>query len=269
MRFYEVEDYREIIRHYIGSLSNKGRGELTRIAKKISVNTTLISQIMSGSKDFTYEQGYQVANHIGLNELEMEYFVILIQISRAGTVELKKFFGKRKSAIQKEALKLEKHYIYDKKLTDQEKATYYSSWLYSAARLFASTNQTEGVFIDELAQRFSISQNKATEIIKFLTQIGLCEEKNARFRMTTDSIFLDRNSPHLSKHHSNWRIKAIQKIETLSENEMLFTCPMSISKKDFELIREQLAMQLKKISKTIKDSPSEEVACLNIDLFWI
>jgi len=50
---------------------------------------------------------------------------------------------------------------------------------------------------------------------------------------------------------------------------MMFTSPVSLSREDFVKIRESLAGLLKSISQTVKDSPEEDIACLNIDFFWI
>lgn len=69
------------------------------------------------------------------------------------------------------------------------------------------------------------------------------------------------------KHHTNWRMKAIQKMDTRAKEELYFTAPMSIAKKDFELIREKLNVALKDIVDIAKESAAEEVVCLNIDFF--
>jgi hypothetical protein len=50
---------------------------------------------------------------------------------------------------------------------------------------------------------------------------------------------------------------------------MMYTGQVSLSKEDFERIRETLSDALKDIMKTVKDSPADEVACLNIDWFWL
>jgi hypothetical protein len=47
----------------------------------------------------------------------------------------------------------------------------------------------------------------------------------------------------------------------------MFTCPVALSKKDFVVFREQLAALIKSFYDLTKTSPSEELACLNVD--WI
>ncbi len=63
-------------------------------------------------------------------------------------------------------------------------------------------------------------------------------------------------------------MRAIQKGEKLSEQEMMFTGPVSLSKKDFKILREKIVLFIKDYLEIVRDSPAEEVACLNIDFFW-
>jgi len=42
---------------------------------------------------------------------------------------------------------------------------------------------------------------------------GLAEEKEGRFKIGNSRIHLPSNSPLISKHHTNWRVKAIQTLE--------------------------------------------------------
>ena len=59
------------------------------------------------------------------------------------------------------------------------------------------------------------------------------------------------------------------KAETLNEDELMFTCPMSLSKKDFADFKSELTDLIQKFSLMLKDSKSEDVGCFNIDWFWI
>ena len=61
----------------------------------------------------------------------------------------------------------------------------------------------------------------------------------------------------------------MQSAEKLTEEEQMFTCPMSVSKEDFAKIKRKLADFIEELSPIIKDSPAEEIACINLDLFWI
>lgn len=268
MTLFEFSNYRAFLKSHIKGLPRGGRGELTKIAHSLKVNTTLISQIMGGLRDFTTEQAYDVAVYLGLTELESEYFTLLVQIEKAGNPRLKSFLQKKLSSIKSESLKVEKRFEHDKKLSEEDKSIFYSSWLYSAIRLFCST-QPEGKTLEEITEKFQITNAQALAHLRFLVKTNLCTQKSGKYQMGVQLTFVEQGSPHLLKHHSNWRLKALQKSETLATDELMITAPMSIAEKDFAAIRETLTQLISSLSKTIKDSPAEEIACLNIDFFRI
>ena len=80
-------------------------------------------------------------------------------------------------------------------------------------------------------------------------------------------IHITNESPHVVKHHINWRMRGIQKMDSREQNELFFTAPMSIAKKDFNLIREKLNGCIKEIVNIGKESHAETLFCLNIDFF--
>lgn len=80
-------------------------------------------------------------------------------------------------------------------------------------------------------------------------------------------VHVPNESPLVVKHHTNWRLKAIQKMDKREQSELFFTAPMALSKKDFAIIREKFNVVIKETINIVKDSPSEELVCLNIDFF--
>lgn len=118
-------------------------------------------------------------------------------------------------------------------------------------------------------EKFQISRQRTVEILEFLKSSSLIIEEKDRYKMGVSRTFLEQGSPHLPRHHINWRLKAIQQVEAVGETELMFTFPHSISESDFEKIREELVAVIQKASATVKDSPAENIGCLNIDLIWI
>lgn len=268
MSLFEFSDYRAFLKEHIYSLPKHGRGELSKLSRHLGVNSTLISQIMAGLRDFTTEQAYDITVYLGLSELEAEYFTLLVQIEKAGNSRLKGFLRKRLAAVKAESFKLEKRFAHDKKLSEEDKTIFYSSWLYSAIRLFCSTRE-EGRTVEEITGWLQISNARALECLRFLTRTGLCTQKGGHYQMGVPLTFVAQGSPHLLKHHANWRLKALQRSEGLSAEELMITAPMSISAADFQAIREMLTTLMSSLSQKIKDSPAEEVACLNMDFFRV
>ena len=90
-----------------------------------------------------------------------------------------------------------------------------------------------------------------------------------RYTMGVQSTFVERGSPHLMKHHANWRVKAVQDSDLMRETDLMFTGQISLSNSDFLFLRERITEFIKLASERAKDSKAEDVACLNIDWFRV
>jgi uncharacterized protein (TIGR02147 family) len=268
MRVFRFPDYRQFLKSYLASLPKKGRGELSKISKHLGVHSTLMSLILSGSRDLTLEQAYELSQYLHFTDVETEYFSLLVQYERAGSTPYKNFLKAKMESMKKDATKVSQNFQHERVLNDEQKSIFYSTWLYSAIRLFTSTNEA-GVSCEEVVKKFQLPRPQALKMLSFLVSTGLVSETDGRYQMAVQRTFLEQGSPHLPKHHSNWRVKALQKADRVGEKELMFTSPVSISVEDFEKIRNDLVEFLRKISQVVKDSPAEDIACLNIDFFWI
>jgi uncharacterized protein (TIGR02147 family) len=264
---FDEGDYKAIIRRFIHSQPNNGRGLIKAFAAHLGIDPSQVSQVLSGTKDFTEEQGISLAKFIGLNELETDYFLTLLKIERSSSRLLKDHYLKKRDKLKEESLDLSRRLDQDRILTDFEKAIFYSHYIYSAVRL--STSIGEGLTLTEVASRFQLSRERASEVLNFLVSTGLCIEKNGRYALGTQHTHVERGSPFLTRHHHNWRVRALQKTDSISEQELQFTGPVSISRTDFEKVREQLVEVISNALKTVKQSEPEDVAVLLIDWFWL
>lgn len=256
----------DFLRAHLSRLPKGGRGELSRIARHLRVTTTLVSQIFAGQKCFTAEQAHALLPFLGLTGLEAEYFVYLVQWERAGTAELKKFWSRKMEELRQQSLQVVRRVSTDRALTEAERATFYSSPLFSAVRLYCSIEP--GKSAEEISQRFGLSRTRTSKILKFLTETGLCVAAGSRYRMGAQKTHLESDSPHLPRHHANWRLKALQRSEGLARDELMYTAPVSLSQKDFRLLREEMVQFIQRFLEKVHASPAEEVACFQLDFFW-
>jgi hypothetical protein len=155
-----------------------------------------------------------------------------------------------------------------KTFSEEEKSIFYSSPLYSAIHLYTSTGK-EGRTLEEIMERFELTRARAVELMRFLREANLVKEEAGRYKMGIQSTHVAQGSPHLLKHHANWRIKAIQTSESLTAKELMFTSQVSLSEKDFEGLREEMVKFIKSFIAQVEASPAEEIASLNLDWFWI
>ena len=97
---------RDFLRAYIESLPKKGWGEIQRWADHLGVQTSYVSQVLSGMKTFNVEYSVRLAKHIGLSGLELDYFVLLIEKERAGSVEAQDYFDEKLQRLKKDSRNL-------------------------------------------------------------------------------------------------------------------------------------------------------------------
>lgn len=268
MNVFQQKGLRALLKQYIQQLPKRGRGEVSRIARHLRVSTTLVSQVLSGEKLFTVEQARALAPFLGFGELESAYLVYLVLWERAGTEELRAFWQEKLEELRERSLRVASRVSTDRKLSDTERAVFYSSALYSAVRLWCSTGK-DGKTLDEICRRFGLSRAKAAAILRFLTEVGLAEERGGRFFLGAQKTHLEEGSPFLLRHHSNWRMRAVAGAEELSPEELMYTAPVSLSRQDFARLREEMLAFIKTFLARVHASPAEEVACLNLDFFWV
>lgn len=56
-------------------------------------------------------------------------------------------------------------------------------------------------------------------------------------------------------------------MEERREQDLFYTCPMSLSTEAAEQVRNMLPTFIETVLEVVRPSPSERVACLNIDWF--
>ena len=124
--------------------------------------------------------------------------------------------------------------------------------------------------IDQISSYFNIDVEKCEEIISFLISRNLVVEKDGKIERGPQHTFLPASSPYIKNHHRNWRIHSLERIDLLdSDNELMYTAPMSLSKEAYLKLRENLLQTIKDTVALIGPTEDEMVACLNIDLLKI
>lgn len=267
MDVYVIEDYRQLIRGLIESKPKQGYGQLTRLATHIGVNPTYLSQILSGLKNLSDDQGYLAAEFFGLNERETFYFLLLIQKERAGSHQVKKLIDRELKSRQSEAKKLKNRIVTETELTQEAKAIFYSDWAYTAIHALTSIEGYQTV--DLIADHLALPRSRVGEIVDWLLRHGLCKEARGRLSVGPATTFVERESPLSTRHHSNWRLKAIEKMQRGAEEDFFFTAAFSVSEKDYQDFRMELVALIDKLAKRVGKSEPERLAAIDIDLFKV
>lgn len=265
MTLFEFDNYKKYVNGRIQKMPKKGRGQYLKLANFLSVNSVNVSQIFKGERDLHPEQACELCEYFGFTDLESQYFMALVEYERAGTQKLKKVLKKRIEDLRAKAQDLKHRLKQDVQMTEEAKAIFYSGWYYSGIRLLTSLKGFRTP--DEIAAYYAMPVAQVTRVLEFLTSAGLCLEEKGSYKMGPSSTHLGSNHPLVPKHHLNWRVKAISKLEKISEEELFLTLPASLSHQAMKEIRKELVAAIERIIAKIDSGPEERMACLNIDFF--
>lgn len=266
MNIFDYDHYKVCINEWIKSQPHNGHGQLRQIALHLNVNSVIMSQVFRGDRHLTLEQALSVSQYLGLTEMERDYFLVLVQIERAGTYELKNVLKEQLEKIKLSSQSL-KNRIHHQKFSEKEKATFYSQWYYSAIRLAVSIPKLNSISM--LADHLRLDRILVSKVLEFLKFNKLIVTKEKWFDIGPRVTHVGHDSPFVTQHHSNWRIKGLQKMEVQDQPDLFYTGPMALSKEDTVEIRKLLVDLISKSTRIASQSDSETLQCLNIDWFKV
>lgn len=265
MSIFDYMDYKKYVNDRIKSMPRGGHGEYLRLAKALSMNSVNVSQVFKGERHLSAEHAFELCELLGLSPLESRYFRTLVDLGRAGSFKLKESLKLDLEDIASKAQDLKHRVKQEAQLSEEVKAIFYSQWYYSGIRLLTSIEGFQN--IDQIAAYYNLPTAKVSRVIEFLVQTGLCKEEAGMLRMGPASTHIGANHPLVSRHHTNWRMKGLSKLDSASTQELFFTMPCSLSEKAMGQIRKELLHAIDKINALVDQGPAEKVACLNMDWF--
>ncbi len=164
---FEFQNYQEFMQDQLGGRSSRS-GSKTLLAEKLQIKTSYLSRILKGDADLTLEQALEVSQFLSLNGIEQEYFLLLVNYSRAGTFELKTFYQNALDKVSKESKKIERRIYEPQALNKEDSLKYYSRWIYLAVHIAVSVPGLKD--LRAIANKFKLSIEEAQEVLDFLVQ---------------------------------------------------------------------------------------------------
>jgi uncharacterized protein (TIGR02147 family) len=261
---FDFKDYRPYLKEAFPT-HGTNRGSRARLAAALGVWKGFVSSVIHGDADFSLEQAYRVSHHLSHTDDEREYFLLLILKARAGSKDLEKHFAERIDAIQKKREEIRERIGATSGISDTDKMTYYSSWHYTAMHmcLMVPALQTPPA----MAKYLGVPLEKIAKMLEFFIKSGLAEQKGNTYVVGPTRIHISSDSPFVSKHHSNWRMQAIQALDRDRKEDLHYSSVMSISKEAAENIRELILRTIEETEPIIREAKDERIVALTFDLF--
>jgi len=262
---FEYKNYKSFFKDWVKNHPSQGRGLYNKVAEVLRTSNAAVSQIFNGDRELNLEQAIEIAEFINLSNSETDYFLLLVEYNRAGSEKLRKKLLSKINSEKNRQKNLINRVPTDTVLPEQVKSIYYSSWIYTGVRNLVATSEKSS--LEALSARLNIQTSKLTQVIQFLIENQLLTREKDRLVVGPQKTHLESTSPWVTKHHQNWRLKSIEKMQSQDQSDLFYSAPMSLSLDLAERIRAQLPELIKQIVSEVGESKSEIVRCLNIDWF--
>jgi uncharacterized protein (TIGR02147 family) len=234
-----------------------------KIAQLLNIHTTMVTHIFKGNSNLSVEQALKLAELFALSKLETEYLVTLVQHERASNRQSRLYFENQLQTLKDRTLNLSERLQTKTSLDERDQAIFYSAWYYSGIRLLAAIHQIQSA--EAFAEILDLPLRVVAQTLKFLLSTGLLRMENGYYIIGETLTYVGRDSAMVTRHHLNWRLKAIEQLEQIPVDELVYTNAIALSKKDFLKIREELVQFLERYKAIGDPSPSEELCFLTID----
>lgn len=264
---FEYNYYKKFINDYIKAQPKRGYGLKRAFADAAGCQVGYISQIFNGENHLSGEQAESIARFIGLNESELDYFLTLILKDRAGSVQLKNFYLNALKEKQESHANLRNRMKITESLSIEDQAIYYSKWYFGAIHMLVTIPEYRTS--DAIASYLNLPIKKVREAIDFLTSRSFLVLEKNEYIVKSPFLHLEKGSPLLISHHTNWRVQAIQSIANEREFDIHFSSCITLSDEDIKKIRTKISNYIEELSILIKPSKEERIYCLNVDFFEV
>lgn len=265
---FDYLDYKMYIQNFSQRLPARGHGFRSRMAEAAGCRVAFVSQVLNGDLHFSLEQAEALNPLLGHSSEESDFFILLIQLERAGTHALKARLRQQINRILERRLTLKNRVDIKAELDPITQATYYSSWHYAAVHILVTIQ--EYCTKEAVASRLRLPLEKVSSIVEFLRSVDLVRFEKGRIVPGVPRIFLGSDSPMISRHHSNWRVRAIESLDRNEGSDVHLSTLVSFSKADLLRLKEQIIKGIERARAIARESsPEEEVYCFNVDFFRI
>ena len=264
---FNFSDYKGFLKQFEKEKRPVIRGFRSRLAENADCNNAFISQVLNTSAHFSLEQGIKIAEYLDLNSEEKKYFILLLEFGRAGTKELKSHFINLINEMQENHLNIKGRVKHEKGLSTEAQSTYYSQWYFSAIHILVTIPHLRT--IPEIGRALRLKVSVVEKAISFLLSVDLIIEKSGKFFPGPSYLHLEKNSPNIPKHHTNWRMSAINSLQNENKGDVHYSTVSTLSRKDAEVIRARFVQNIQEYVEQLTHSSEETMYCFNLDFFKV
>lgn len=264
---YEFTDYQKYLEKFIQRLPGGGRGFKSKMADVLNCKTSYISLVFKGEADLSLEQAFTLNTLLNHGESESKYFLLLVQLARAGTKDLKQHLKNEVLKTQGENLRLKNRLGVNSIEKKEDEFKYFSSSEYALVHILTTIPQYQTK--EAMLSKLRVSPKRLEVVLKYLLDLGLITYSAGKYKPGTQRIHLPDDASSISTHHTNWRIQAIKGCQSPTEDDLHYSSVVSLSRSDVAKIKSIMVSAVENSREIIKESDSEIVCSLCVDFYEI
>jgi DNA-binding HxlR family transcriptional regulator len=207
----------------------------------------------------------RVADFLEVSAEEKHCFMLLVQKGKAGSITLENYYQAQILELRSKRQMVRERIQVKEELAFQDQMTYYSAWWFVAVHILCALPGTQTR--EELRQQLSLSAEVIDSTLKFLLEKGLIRQKSGQYSIGKRRIHLGTSSALLPRHHSNWRLRALQAVDHPKPGDLHYSGIIGISKKDGEKLRAMMLDFLQNSETIVRDSQEDTGYVMLLDFF--
>ncbi len=260
---FDYKDYK----NFLKALCQEQRGLLTKLATAAECQKSYFSSCLKDKCHLTLDHIHGISEFLSLGEQEESYFFLLFEKDKCTTLKLKRKLENKLKLISREAFRLKNQQEGALIIKDSEigLSEYYSSWIFMAIHSLTSINKYQS--IEKISEKLMLSKATTEYHLQQLIKLDLVKFENNKYFWNTFNMHLSDDSNWINRHHNNWRINCIHKLQKKDGESLHYTVVQSMSESDFEILKKKIAQFIKEFNKISDPSNPEESYNLNIDFY--
>lgn len=262
---FDFKNYKIYLEYVEKSRKSYERGFRSKLAESLGCQSGYISHVLNGDAHFSLEQTMGVAKFLNLTSREKKYLLLLVEFARAGTSDLRTHFNEELKILLDQHHNIKERIGDSKILSETEQSIYYSSWHYLAVHVLSSLSEHSDA--KSISYALKIPEEVVGKVLLFLIQANILKDEAGMLSPGVTQVHLNRESPLIRQHHTNWRIAAIQSLMNDNRNDIHYSTVSTLSKVDAQKLRSEMLQLIERYVETVRPSEEEVMYGFNIDFY--
>ena len=266
MKALTTQDYRDYIRRQIQD-NQDIRGYQSQLAKAAGCQPSYLSQVLTSHVQLTPDHAAGLCRFWGLSDDESEYFITLVNLSRASSPHLKRLLEARLSEIRQRIEDLSRRIKKSTTVPANLAEQYYSAWYWGAIHLAVSVPALRTA--DAIASRMRLPLAVVQSTLAGLAKMGLIESTSKGWSLSQRNVHLPRNSFLHGINHANWRRQAVIRTQEGDPEGVHYTAIHALSRNDIAKLKAMILNFIEESRAVVAPSEEEDLLCISCDLFTV